>query len=101
MPVTAFLRCACHLATDLVEWREACMATLYFHCAGRQEVLLDRRGSEMEDIFDVKARAVQIIQAMITSVGPEDWREWNVHVRTGEGDELLLVPFSTVLGKPH
>jgi hypothetical protein len=77
------------------------MTTLYFHCAGTEEVLLDRRGSEIEDIFDARARAFQIINAIITSAGPEDWRDWSVHVRNGEGEELLLVPFSSVLGKPH
>jgi hypothetical protein len=77
------------------------MTTLYFHCAGSQEVYLDRRGSEVEDIFDARARAFQIIQTIVRSAGPEDWREWNVHVRDGEGEELLLVPFSLVLGKPH
>ena len=77
------------------------MATLYFHCAGTQEVLLDRRGSEVEDIFDARARAFQIISTFVASTGPEDWRDWNVHVRNDEGDELLLVPFTSVLGKPH
>jgi hypothetical protein len=81
--------------------REAGMATLYFHCAGSREVLLDRRGTEMEDIFDAPARAFQIIQAMLNSAGPEDWREWSVHVRNIEGEELFMVPFSSVLGKPH
>jgi hypothetical protein len=77
------------------------MATLYFHCAGTQEVLLDRSGSEVEDMFDVRARAFQIIQSMITTDWPQDWREWNVHVRDDEGEELLLVPFASVLGRSH
>jgi hypothetical protein len=38
---------------------------------------------------------------MVTSAGPEDWRDWSVHVRNDDGDELLQVPFSSVLGKPH
>jgi hypothetical protein len=80
---------------------EAHMATLYFHCAGTQEVLLDRGGSEIEDMFDACARAFQIIQSMVSSTGPEDWREWNVYVRDGEGEELMRVPFATVLGRPH
>jgi hypothetical protein len=77
------------------------MATLYFHCAGTQEVLLDRRGSEIEDIFDARARAYQIIQSIVRTAGPEDWRDWSVHVSNDDGEELFLVPFSTVLGKPH
>ncbi|MGH8262007.1 MAG: DUF6894 family protein [Steroidobacteraceae bacterium] len=77
------------------------MATMFFHCAGTREVLVDRRGSEMADMFDARARAFQIIQAIVTSAGPEDWRDWSVYVSDDEGEEVLLVPFSTVLGKPH
>jgi len=77
------------------------MTTLYFHCADTREVLLDRSGSEVEDMYDVRARAFQIIQAIITLAGPQDWREWNVHVRDDEGEEHLVVPFASVLGKPH
>jgi hypothetical protein len=77
------------------------MATMYFHCAGTQEVLVDRRGSDMEDMSDARARAFQIIQAIVISSGPEDWRGWSVHVSDDDGEEVLLVPFSSVLGKPH
>jgi hypothetical protein len=38
---------------------------------------------------------------MVSSTGPEDWREWNVYVRDGEGEELMRVPFATALGRPH
>jgi hypothetical protein len=91
---------------DMAVWRakqtqEAQMATLYFHCVGTQEALVDRSGSEIDDLFDARARAFQVISAIIASAGPEDWREWTVHVSDDDGEELLLVPFSSVLGKPH
>src|SRR5207249_4218411 len=41
------------------------MTTLYFHCADTQEVLLDRSGSEIEDMYDARARAFLVIQAII------------------------------------
>jgi hypothetical protein len=56
------------------------MATLYFHCAGTQEVLLDRGGSEIEDLFDACARAFQIIQSMVSKS-----RECRSTQRTGVG----------------
>jgi hypothetical protein len=31
----------------------------------------------------------------------EDWRGWILHVNDDLGDELFVVPFSFVLGKPH
>jgi hypothetical protein len=83
------------------ETAEANMTTLYFHCVGTQGALLDRRGSDIEDVCDARARAFQIIHTIVGSLGPEDWRDWSVHVRDDDGEELLQVPFSTVLGKPH
>jgi len=77
------------------------MGTLYFHCVGTQEALVDRRGSEMNDLAEARARAFQVIQAFITSTGPEDWREWTVHVNDEDGEELLAIPFASVLGRPH
>ena len=31
----------------------------------------------------------------------EDWRDWVLHVSDDQGDELFVVPFTFVLGKPH
>jgi hypothetical protein len=77
------------------------MATLYFHCSGAQQVLVDRSGCEVDDLLDAHARAFAVINTIITSEGPEDWREWTVHVSDDEGDELLSVPFASVLGRAH
>ena len=74
---------------------------MYFHCSSAQQVLVDRSGCEVDDLLDAHARAFAIINTIITCEGPEDWREWTVHVSDDEGEELLLVPFSSVLGKPH
>ena len=77
------------------------MATFYFHCLSTHEVLVDRRGSEFENLSDARGRAFQIIQAFITSQGPEDWRDWSVRVSNRGGEELLSVPFASVLGRLH
>ena len=31
----------------------------------------------------------------------EDWRDWVVHVSDDSDDELFVLPFVFVLGKPH
>ena len=77
------------------------MATFFFHCASTQEVLPDRRGSELEDLSEAQGRAFQIIRALLASDLPQDWREWTVHVSDDDGEELLLVPFSSILGRLH
>ena len=51
------------------------MATCISICAGTQEVLLDGCGSQVEDIFDARARAYQVIQSIIRTAGLEDRRD--------------------------
>jgi hypothetical protein len=74
---------------------------LYFHCATPEGVLLDRRGSEVEDLIEARDRAAGIILACIGRPGPEDWREWTVSVSDETGEELFLMPFTSVIGRAH
>jgi Domain of unknown function (DUF6894) len=52
------------------------MAQIYLHCASAEEVLLDRRGSEVEDLTEARECAVGVVRRFISRPGPEDWREW-------------------------
>jgi hypothetical protein len=31
----------------------------------------------------------------------EDWRGWELRVTDALGDEIFIIPFASVLGKPH
>jgi hypothetical protein len=55
------------------------MAQVYFHCSSTESVLLDRRGSEVENLMEARERAVAVVQRFISSPGPQDWREWILH----------------------
>jgi len=99
-PITARIGKTRHVARK-VQTKEREMATFYFHCSGAQQVLVDRSGCEADDLLEARARAFAVIQTIIASEGPDDWRDWTVHVSDDEGDELLSVPFSSVLGRPH
>ena len=77
------------------------MAQVYFHCSSTESVLLDRRGSEVEDLMEARERAVAAVKKFISSPGPQDWREWILHVSDPEGEEIFVVPFSSMLGKAH
>jgi hypothetical protein len=60
-------------------------------------ILLDRHGSEIDDLTEACEHAARFVEKYIASPGPQDWRKWTLTV----GEELLLVPFLTELGKPH
>ena len=77
------------------------MARVYFHCSGAHEVLVDRRGSDLDHVSDMHQRAVQVIHSYIATAGAHDWRDWMVHVSDDDGEEIFLLPFASVLGRLH
>jgi hypothetical protein len=42
-----------------------------------------------------------VVQSLTNERTLEDWRDWVLHVSDDQGDELFIVPFTFVLGKPH
>ena len=76
------------------------MREVYFHCSTDQHVLIDRSGAAM-DLAEARAHAERMVHTMIMTPSAEDWREWAVHVTDDLGDELFVVPFSSVLGQLH
>jgi hypothetical protein len=80
---------------------EAIMTRVYFHCCSTDEVFLDRRGADVEDLVEAHQRAVRVVQQFVNSHGPHDWRTWTLHVSDESGEELFLMPFSYTLGKPN
>jgi hypothetical protein len=77
------------------------MTHVYFHCSNPERMLLDSRGSEVEDLTEARDRAVQIVRDLISSRGPDDWRVWILHASDAEGTEIFVMPFAYVLGRPH
>jgi hypothetical protein len=75
------------------------MTHLYFHCSTPEGLLIDRSGSDVEDLADARERAEGIILACIGRPGPEDWRDWTVCVSDDDGEELFLMPFAAKLGR--
>jgi hypothetical protein len=77
------------------------MAHVYFHCSHQDQLVLDPRGLDVEDLVEAHQRAVGVVRAFIDSHGPDDWRAWTLHVSDDEGIEMFVMPFTCVLGRPH
>ena len=77
------------------------MTQVYFHCSNAKEVLVDRCGASVDDLAEARDRATSIVQSLTKARNFEDWRCWILHVNDDLGDELFVVPFAFVLGKPH
>ena len=77
------------------------MAQIYFHCSSAEGVLLDRRGRHVEDLIEAREHAVERVQTLISRPSSEDWRNWILHVSNGDGEEIFVMPFSSLIGRPH
>ena len=77
------------------------MTQVYFHCSNSREVRIDRSGQAVSDFTEARDRAACIVQSLIMERGAEDWRDWVLHVNDDFDDEIFVLPFKFVLGKPH
>jgi hypothetical protein len=80
---------------------EAIMTHVYFHCSNADQLILDPRGIDVEDLAEAHQRAQGVIRSFVDSNRPDDWRAWSLHARDEEGEELFLMPFACVLGPLH
>ena len=76
------------------------MNEVYFHCSDDQHVLIDERGTAM-DLAEARELAERMVRSFIMTPGAEDWRSWVLHVTDELGDEIFILPFASMLGKPH
>ena len=76
------------------------MTQVYFHCSNARKVFVDHRCAVVDDLVEARDHANRVVQSFMSERNLEDWRHWVLHVSNDQGDELFVVPFSFVLGKP-
>jgi hypothetical protein len=77
------------------------MTQVYFHRSTTKKVFLDHHGVVVNDLAEARDHATRLVQSFTSERSLEDWRDWVLHVSDEQGDELFVVPFVFVLGKPH
>ena len=77
------------------------MAQFYFHCSNSQTMLVDQRGTAVRDLIEARDHAASVVWSLAMLRGPQDLRDWVVHVSDDFDDEIFEVSFSSVLGKPN
>ena len=77
------------------------MTQVYFHCSNTRKVFVDHRGAAVDDPAEARDHATRVVQSFTNERSLEDWRDWVLHVSDDQGEELFIVPFTFVLGKPH
>lgn len=77
------------------------MTQVYFHCTNAKKVLIDHYGAVVDDLAEARDHAAKVVRSLTAARSLEDWRSWVLHVNDDLGEELFVVPFAFVLGKPH
>ena len=77
------------------------MTQVYFHCSNTKNVFVDRRGAMVDDLTEARDHATRLVKSFTNERSVGDWRDWVMHVSDDQGDELFVVPFAFVLGKPN
>ena len=77
------------------------MTQVYFHCSNTKKVFVDRNGAVVDGVAEARDHATRVVRSLINELSLEDWRDWVLHVSDDQGDELFVVPFTFVLGRPN
>jgi uncharacterized protein DUF6894 len=77
------------------------MAQVYFHCSNSRGVSVDSRGAAVGDLAEVRDYAACVVRSLIGEISSEDWRDWVLHASDDLDDEIFVMPFTALLGKPH
>ena len=77
------------------------MTQVYFHCSSSREVRVDQFGAVVSNLAEARDRAACVVRSLVMEQSAEDWRDWVVHVSDDFDDEIFVLPFAFVLGKPH
>lgn len=77
------------------------MAQISFSCSNSTGSLLDRKLAQVDDLLEACEYATGIARSLIGTVSLEDWRRCRLHVCDDLGEEIFVMPLSSMLGKPH
>ena len=77
------------------------MSKVYFHYSNSEGVCVDQRGTAVGNFAEVCDHAARAVMSLIAGQGPEDWRDWTLHVSDDLNFEIFALPFSSMLGKLH
>ncbi|MCP4616474.1 MAG: hypothetical protein GY844_08545 [Bradyrhizobium sp.] len=77
------------------------MTEVFFNCANPDHLLVDRHGVAVSDLSEAFDHADRLVRSMLMQPNSEDWRDWELRVTDDLGAEIFVIPFASVLGKPH
>jgi len=77
------------------------MAQISLSCSNSRGMLLDQQTIQVEDLLEACDYATAMARSLLASASLEDWRRCRLDVCDDLGVEIFVMPFSSILGKPH
>jgi len=77
------------------------MAQVYFHCSTTERALLNYGEAEVADMTEAREQAALLVRALVAAPGPEDWRDWMLHISDDLDEEMFSLTFKSVMGHVH
>jgi hypothetical protein len=77
------------------------MPAVFFRCSSADRMLPNLCSAEVEDLTDARAQAAMAVRMLLALPSADDWRDWVMHVIDDLGDEIVVLPFSSIIGPVH
>jgi hypothetical protein len=77
------------------------MAQALFRCSNAQGHVIDGRVANVDDLIDAREYAARVARSLIAAPTLRDWRTCCLSVSDDLGEEIFVLPFSSIIGKPH
>jgi hypothetical protein len=77
------------------------MAQALFRCSNAQGHVIDGRVANVDDLMEAREYATRVARSLIAAPTLRDWRECCMSVRDDLGEEIFMMPFSSIIGKLH
>ncbi len=77
------------------------MAHAVFRCSNSQGHIIDGRVANVDDLIEAREYATRVARSLIGAPTLLDWRSCCLNVSDDLGQELFVIPLSSIIGKPH
>jgi hypothetical protein len=77
------------------------MPEVFFRCSNGDRMLPNLCMAEVDDLTEAREQAAVAVRMFLALPGADDWRDWVLHVIDDLGEEILALPFTSIMGRVH
>lgn len=77
------------------------MAQALFRCSNTQGHVIDGRVASVSGLIEACEYATRVARSLLATPNLRDWRSCCLSVSDDQGEEIFVLPFSSIIGKLH